>query len=265
MLRGGAEHRELKFSQLTRDFTSDGLLRFTYTENRSKNRCGGFNQLDIENKVVEQFQDLRAGDRCHTYLLHLYFSKVPDKAFEQDIFYVRPLPKIPAGPSAPWFTSVLVGRNTLGKMLQNMCDEGGVQGKKTNHSLRTYAATELFQAGVSEKVIQNHSGHHSLEGLRKYERISEEQKQNAYRVLAPYAEKEQTSMQDSTPSTSQLSPMQQNVMLMNSQQKQQQPTCSFSGTSLSGCTINVYQGATVVQHPNIADDKIDLKEHFSDS
>ena len=36
MLHGGAEHRELKFSQLTRDFTSDGLLRFTYTENRSK-------------------------------------------------------------------------------------------------------------------------------------------------------------------------------------------------------------------------------------
>ena len=52
---------------------------------------------------------------------------------------------------------------------------------------------------------------------------------------------------------------------MNSQQKQQQPTCSFSGASLSGCTINVYQGATVVQHPNIADDKIDLKKHFSDS
>ena len=150
-------------------------------------------------------------------------------------------------------------------MLQNMCDKGGVQGKKTNHSLRAYAATELFQAGVSEKVIQNRSGYRSLEGLRKYECISEQQKRNACRVLTPYAEKEQTSMEDSTPSTSQLSPMQQNVMLMNSQQKQQQPTCSFSGTSLSGCTINVYQGATVVQHPNTADDKIDLKEHFSDS
>ena len=86
MLRGRAEHHELKFSQLTRDFTIDGLLRFTYTENRSKNRCRGFNQLDIENKVIEQFQDLRAGDHCYTYLLHLYISKVPDKAIEQDIF-----------------------------------------------------------------------------------------------------------------------------------------------------------------------------------
>ena len=178
---------------------------------------------------------------------------------------MHPLPKIPAGSSAPWLTSVLVGRTTLSKMLQNMCDKGGVQGKKTNRSLRAYAATELFQAGVSEKVIQNRSGYRSLEGLRKYECISEQQKRNACRVLTPYAEKEHPSMEDSTPSTSQLSPMQQNVMLMNSQQKQQQPTCSFSGTSLSGCTINVYQGATVVQHPNIADDKIDLKEHFSDS
>ena len=118
-----------------------------------------------------------------------------------------------------------------------MCDGGGVQGKKTNHSLQAYAATELFQAGVSKKVIQNRSGHRSLEGLRKYERISEQQKWN--RVLAPYAEKEQTSMEDSTPSTSQLSPMQQNVMLMNSQQKQQQSTCSFSGASVdvqSTCT-----------------------------
>ena len=94
MLCRRAEHRELKLSQLTNDFTSDGLLHFTYTKNRSKNRCGGFNQLNIENKVVEQFQDLRAGDHCHTYLLHLYLSKVPDKAIEQDIFYVRPLPDV---------------------------------------------------------------------------------------------------------------------------------------------------------------------------
>ena len=185
MLRGRAEHRELKFSQFTRDFTSDGLLRFTYIENCSKNRCGGFNQLDIKNKVVEQFQDLRAGDRCHTYLLHLYISKVPEKAIEQDTLYVCPLSKIPAGPSAPWFTSVPVGRNTLSKMLQNMCDEGGAQGKKTNHSLRAYAATVMFQAGVSEKVVQNCGGHRSLEGLRKYERIPEQQKRNACRVLAP--------------------------------------------------------------------------------
>ena len=52
LLRGGAEHRNLKFSQLNRSFEADGSLHFTYTENSSKNRCGGFNQLNVENKVV---------------------------------------------------------------------------------------------------------------------------------------------------------------------------------------------------------------------
>ena len=58
LLCRGAKHRNLKFSQLKRSFESDGSLHFTYNENRSKNRCGGFNQLNVENKVVHQYQDL---------------------------------------------------------------------------------------------------------------------------------------------------------------------------------------------------------------
>ena len=87
MLHRGAEHHELKFLQLTRDFTSDGLLRFTYTENRSKNRCGGFNQIDIENKVVEQFQDLRAGDRCHTFRICIFVDEFTAEATATNLLF----------------------------------------------------------------------------------------------------------------------------------------------------------------------------------
>ena len=59
----------------------------------------------------------------------------------------------------------------------------GISGRKTNHSLRAYAATELFQAGIPEKVIQDRSGHCTLEGLRKYERISDQQRQEACKAL----------------------------------------------------------------------------------
>ena len=110
LLRGGAEHRNLKFSQVTRSIDDDGSLCFTYTENSSTNRSGGFNQLNVENKVVHQYQDLQAGNRCHTYLLHLYISKVPEKAIEQDVFYVCPLPKVSSDPLAPWYTSVPIGK-----------------------------------------------------------------------------------------------------------------------------------------------------------
>ena len=48
-----------------------------------------------------------------------------------------------------------------------MCDEAGVSGQNTNHSLRVSGTTSLFSAGVPERVIQGRSGHSSLEALRK--------------------------------------------------------------------------------------------------
>ena len=88
MLRGGAEHRNLKLSQLQKNVSPAGAVRYTYTENASKNRSGGFNQLNVENKIVHQYQDLSLGARCHVAPLDMYFSKLPET---DDIFYVRPV------------------------------------------------------------------------------------------------------------------------------------------------------------------------------
>ena len=68
-------------------------------------------------------------------------------------------------------------------MLKSMCTRAGDHGNKTNHSLRAYEVTEMFHAGVPEKVIQDRSGHRSLDGLRKYETISEKQKETACQAL----------------------------------------------------------------------------------
>ena len=65
-----------------------------------------------------------------------------------------------------------------------------------------YAATELFQAGIPERVIQDRTGHRSLDGLRQYERISEKQKEAACKVLCvalkPTVEECVTGMHNST-------------------------------------------------------------------
>ena len=71
ILRNGEEHRDLK-----RNSSPDGRVRYTYTENTSKNRSGGFNQLDVPHKVVHQYEDPRAGPRCHVFLLDLYLSQI---------------------------------------------------------------------------------------------------------------------------------------------------------------------------------------------
>ena len=56
-----------------------------------------------------------------------------------------------------------------------MCREAGIGGHKTNHSLRATAATQMFRQGAPEKVIQERTGHRSLEALHSYERLDEVQ------------------------------------------------------------------------------------------
>ena len=163
--------------------------------------------------------------------------------------YLRPVAHKQAGDSSPWYTSVAIGKNPLSKMLKNMCEEAGIPGNKTNHSLRAYAASKLFNAGVPEKVIQDRTGHRSLDGPRKYERISEQQKEAACKVLSLRPETTKLAQQEpctsdctatSVPSTSECGP----ISWHNTQavyRSQQIPSFSFGSASLQGCTINIYQ------------------------
>ena len=71
----------------------------------------------------------------------------------------------------------------------DMCLKAGVEGKKTNHSLRATSATQMYQSGVyqsgvPEKVIQERTGHRSLKALRCYKRTNEAQHQAVSSVLA---------------------------------------------------------------------------------
>jgi len=69
-------------------------------------------------------------------------------------------------------------------MIKNMCDKAGISSGFTNHSLRAYGATALFQAKVPEKLIQERTGHRSLQSLRQYERTSSTQLVDVSNILA---------------------------------------------------------------------------------
>ena len=68
--------------------------------------------------------------------------------------YVQPRTSIDEDTQAVWFTANPIGRNTLANLVKDMCKEAKLQGKKTNHSLRATGVSNLFQAGVPEKLIQ---------------------------------------------------------------------------------------------------------------
>ena len=80
---------------------------------------------------------------------------------ELDVFCLRPVSNTPLDPSAYWYEAAPVGKEKLRKFLSCMCDEDGINSKKTNHSLRATGTTAMFNANVPEKIIREVTGHTS--------------------------------------------------------------------------------------------------------
>jgi hypothetical protein len=55
----------------------------------------------------------------------------------------------------------------------------------TNHSLQAMGTTQLFTAGIPEKIIEERTGHKSLDALRCYECTTQEQVKVDSIILAP--------------------------------------------------------------------------------
>ena len=184
-LCGGREHHTLKISQLVfgkEDKAGEVLEYVTYTEHGSKNRSGSYKDKH-DNKVITHYGDKSLGERCYIFLLQTYLSRRPKCAFENDKFYWQPKQKTPLGDDSPWFAATPCGRNSLGGTMKQICADAKIP-PKTNHTLRATGTSRMFAANVPEKIIQQQTGHRSLDGLRRYERTSLEQQRAVSLVLA---------------------------------------------------------------------------------
>ena len=149
---------------------------FKYVEHGSKTFQGGFNQVHLPSKSVTIYRDENAGPRCLYTLLTLYLKRLPsDNEKINGIFYLKPL--VPH-PTKPWFANIPVGRNKLNTMVKRMCEAVGLP-PRTNHSLRVTKSTTLFSKNISKKLVQEVTGHRSLECLRRYEKSTEQDQRAA--------------------------------------------------------------------------------------
>ena len=124
-----------------------------------------------------------AGARCYFSILEKYISKLPPVAYEKDWFYMKSLGgDVISKPGKPWYAAQPCGENKLATMVKSMFAMIGVSGK-TNHSLRATGASEMFEAGVPEKIVQERTRHRSTEALRMYERTTTTQHMAVSRVL----------------------------------------------------------------------------------
>ncbi len=68
--------------------------------------------------------------------------------------------------------------------IASLCASAGIEGFKTNHSLRATTAARLYQSGVDEQLVMERTGHRSLEGVRNYKRTSSQQKEALSDILS---------------------------------------------------------------------------------
>lgn len=128
-----------------------------------------------ENKSVVIMAIAAVGNRCHVHLLDKYLSKLHPKSQQLDCFYTQPLGvNAVSDPAKNWISAQPCYRIWL-KMV-------GIEGKN-NYSLRATGATEIFRAGVPEKIIQKRTGHRCLKALQTYERTTAAQRLSVANIL----------------------------------------------------------------------------------
>ena len=67
-----------------------------------------------------------------------------------------------------------------------ICTKAGIPGYKTNHLLRVSAVTRLFQKDVDEQLIISVTGYCSIDRVRAYKRVSDNQKQQLSEYLQAF-------------------------------------------------------------------------------
>jgi integrase len=129
----------------------------------------------LQPKSVRHYSS-RSEERCLVRLYKLYLNLIGNEG----PFYRKPLYG-----TVLKFSAQVIGINTLTTLTSKMCKDAGLEGNFSSHSGKRTCATNLYQAGISEELIMQRTGHRSIEGVRTYKRPSSEMLREVSSVLDP--------------------------------------------------------------------------------
>ena len=135
--RGREQHRKLRFGDIVLGRSTDGLRYLEFHERDSKTMDGS-GKNDWRATVPRMYSDGTERDPINVY--EEFVRRRPTTSCAKDSqFYLTPIPTkriLPDEINSAWFYATPMGQNTLGKLMKWACDAAGIDGKKTNHSLR---------------------------------------------------------------------------------------------------------------------------------
>lgn len=88
------------------------------------------------------------------------------------------------GPDGKWFNAQAVGIHTLSKMLPRICEMAGIEGRKTNRSLRKTTCSRLLKAGVHPTTVMQLTGHKNVQSLNDYDHADINEQRSMSAILA---------------------------------------------------------------------------------
>lgn len=168
-LRGRDEHRTLHSSQFTvhdNSITFQGRCTKTYN--------GGLGQTNLQPKSITHHDsdDFRISKYYATYL----------SLIEQGPFYKKPLSNLM---NSIRFSKQVMGIHSISKIITKICAMAELSGNYTSHTGKVSTATQLYDVGIPENLIQERTGHRSVSSLRVYNRTTEAQKRKISASLNP--------------------------------------------------------------------------------
>ena len=263
-LRSGKEHRQLRYSPCQIQVIEQPGQRayLQYTEDVSKNHPGGLRGRKITPKCVVHHSNTENTKRCFVTIFKKYRQLCPQIQPPSNAFYLQPL-RSPT-PTC-WYSTLPLGHSKLGSTVARLCKEAGVQGYKTNHSLRATITSRMYHAGVEEQMIMERTGHRSTEGVRSYKRTSDKQRQ-ALSDLLNHTEASHCTAVTSQPSasTTVAATSSQNAFHAVSNQQQLHAALSLPSVSFNNCTVNFYLEETTSKKPKRRRRAIVLDDSDSD-
>ncbi len=248
-LRSGKEHRQLRRTPCQIELVERPGERpyLKYTEDVSKNHPGGLKGRKVAPKVVTHHANLDKQKRCFVRLFQRYRELCPEDA-PPHAFYLQPS-RTPT--SSCWYSKCPLGHTTLGKTVARLCKSAGIEGYKTNHSLRATATSRLYQSGVDEQLVMERTGHRSLEGVRSYKRTSDAQREALSDILnggTKKAKLDGTRSSHLAPAVPALLADTTPTFLSASQHSQQLRTFNLPSATFNHCTVNFYVGKPAAPH-----------------
>ena len=181
-MRAAKEHYDMKVSQIQVYFDSDLNQKYLfYHENVSKCNQGGIRSRGVRPKKGRAYENVVNPDRCLVRLHELYISLRPTDVKCSDKYYLRPLSD-PLPNAKVWYSCQARGKHKIEGVVAKLCDKAGFSGRHSNHSARAAAATNLYENGIDEQLIQEKTGHRSV-AVRSYKRTSNRQLKKVSDIL----------------------------------------------------------------------------------